>query len=248
MRTHRPSRNQNNQRRNQIPLRPPVPFAGQPYPKEARAPPHYTHARVLEVVPYPGPTPAVLRESIDATPRRDEQGIEEFLRPPRPPEPPLAHEQQDRQHDPVPDERAAHDEMRQTLSQMILSAKPQRRDPAEEHLHPAYHGHQFSDNTVEEDEVAAYATVDAPFEMEFEVDAQNDLGDEEEGEDGGERGVDVWGELAAAMDVAEDVAEEGEERAESLEGDVPARADDLGETEGGERMLWGGEGVGRTNP
>ena len=80
---------------------------------------------------------------------------------------------------------------------------------------------------MREDGPSTYTGVDALFQMEFKVDTKDDLGDEEEHEDGGEGGVNIRCELAAAMGVAEKVTQDGQEGAEGLEGDVPARADDL---------------------
>ena len=175
---------------------------------------------MLEVVFHPRGAPAVLREGVNAAPRGDEGAVVELLAAALAQEPRLADDEDDGEDDAVPNERAAHDEMRQTLPQMVVPAQPQRRDAAEEHLHPAQHRECFANDAVAEDDVAAYLPIYATLEVQFEVDAEADLGDEEEGEDVSEGGVDVGGELTAAVSVAEEVTDDGEDGAESLEGDV----------------------------
>ncbi|KAL8908499.1 MAG: hypothetical protein Q9171_005417, partial [Xanthocarpia ochracea] len=130
--------------------------------------------------------PAVFGESVDAAPGGDEEGVEEFLRASCAFGPGLADEEED------------------------------GCDAPEEHLHPTYHWHYFSDDSVGYDRISAYAGVDPLFEMEFEVDAEYDLDEEEEHEESSEGGMDVGSELATAVGMTEEVAHDGEEGAKGL--------------------------------
>lgn len=63
--------------------------------------------------------------------------------------------------------------------------------------------------------------------MQLQIETQHDLGDEEEHQPVRERGVDVRAELAASVGVTEEVGHDGDDGSDDLNGDVPARADDL---------------------
>ena len=177
MRTHRPPGQNYHERWQQIAFRPAIPLPTEPHAQQPGTPPHDPHARMLQVVLHPRRAPAVFRERVHAAPGGDQQRIEELLTPPRPREPPLTDQQQNREDDPVPDEGAAHDEMRQALAQMIPPAEPQSRDPPEQHLHPADYGHRFPHDPVGEHHVSPYASVDALFKVQLEVDSERDLGE-----------------------------------------------------------------------
>ena len=140
VRTHGPSRHDDDDGGNEIPPRPAVPGATQPHAEQAGAPPHDSHARVLHVVAPPRLAPAVLGEGVDAAPQGDDQAVEELLAPAGATQPRLADEQQDGGQDAICDERAAHDEMRQTLAEVVTAAVTRRGDAAKEHLHPRGHG------------------------------------------------------------------------------------------------------------
>ena len=68
----------------------------------------------------PWTAPAVLGEGVDAAPGGDDDAVEELLRAACTADPALADEEKEREHDTVADERAAHDEVSQTLSQVIV--------------------------------------------------------------------------------------------------------------------------------
>lgn len=167
MRAHGPPGNQNHHGRDQIPLGPPVPLPTQPDTQQARTPPHDAHAGMLQIILDPRPAPAMFREGVDAAPRGDEQAVEEFLRSPRAFEPRLADEQEDGERDAVADEGGPHDEMREALTRVVGAAESQGRDPAEEHLHPADHGHDFPKHAVRHHGVSPHAGVDSGFPMQF---------------------------------------------------------------------------------
>lgn len=222
VRAHGPARDENHHARDEIPLGPAVALARQPDAQQARAPPHDAHARVLQVVAAPGLAPAVLGEGVDAAPGRDHEAVEELLAASGAPQPELADEQQDGEHDAVPDEGGAHDVVRETLSQMVPAAVAHGGYPAEEHLHPAHHRHELSYHAVRLDDVGSDCGVEALGQVQLQVDTDEDLQGEHEAEGVGEGGVDVGRELAAAVLVAEEVGKKGEERAGGLDGDVPS--------------------------
>ena len=72
----------------------------------------------------------MLCESIHASPRCNYQAVKELLTPPRPSQPRLSHQQQNRKYNSIPDERAPHDEMRQTLPKMVAATEAHCRDAA----------------------------------------------------------------------------------------------------------------------
>ena len=227
MRTHRPASHDNHDGREQIPSGSSIPLSRKPYPHQSRTPPHDPHARMLQIVLDPRSTPPVLGERVYASPRGDEQAVKELLAPPCPPQPRLPNQQQNRQDNPIPNERTPHDKVRQALSQMIPSTEPKRRDAAKQHLHPAQHGHELTHDAMHVHHEVSNPRVDTLFEVQFQVNAHDDLRGEHHHEGDGEGAVDVGGELAPFVRVAEEVAEDGEGDAEGLEGDVEARAGDL---------------------
>ena len=170
----------------------------------------------------------MLGEGVDAAPQRNDKGVEELLRAIRAAQEELPHEQEEREHDTVGDKCGAHDEMRETLSQMIISAESQSRDAAKEHLHPGDEGKRLADDTVDNDEEISELGHEAGTgEVEFEIETQEDLDGESEVDNRGEGGMHVVRELAAFVLVAKEVPSDGQEGAEDLEGNVPARAGDL---------------------
>ncbi len=103
---------------------------------------------MLEIVFPPGLAPAVFGEGVDAAPGGDEKGVEEFLRASGAFGPGLADEEEDGEDDAVSDECGTHDEVRETLAEVVGVAESQGGDASEEHLHPTYYGHYFSDDSV----------------------------------------------------------------------------------------------------
>lgn len=85
---------------------------------------------------------------VHATPRRNHDTVKELLTPPRPPQPRLSDQQHHRHHNPVPDKRTPHDEMRKALTGMLAPAEPQRHNPPKQHLCPRHHRHQLPNPTM----------------------------------------------------------------------------------------------------
>ena len=123
MARHGPARQQNDDGGNKVPLWAPISCPTQPHAQESCAPPDDAHCRVLQVIVYPSSAPPMLGERVDASPESDYQAVEELLTPACPPQPHLPNKQQDCEDDSVCNERAAHDEVSQTLSQVIASAE-----------------------------------------------------------------------------------------------------------------------------
>lgn len=183
---------------------------------------------MLQVVLDPGPTPAVLGEGVDAAPQCNDKGIEELLRPVGAAQEELPHEQEEREHDTISDERRAHDEMRETLSQMVIPAETKSGDAAKEHLHPGDEGKRFANYTVNNDEKIAKLGHEAGTgEVEFEIETQEDLDGEGEVDDRGEGRMHIVRELATFVLMAKEVAGNCEDGPKGLEGNVPAGAGDL---------------------
>ena len=205
-----------------------VPVPAQPHARQAGAPPDDAHGRVLPVVPHPVGAPPVLGEGVDAPPRRDDGAVKELLAAPGAAEPELADEQQDRQHDAVRDEGAAHDEVCQALAEVVALAEAQRGNPAKHHLDPRKEGEGLAVDAVQLAHDGPDARVDALLEVKLEVQTENDLGDHEDENRDAEARVDVMGdELAPLVQVTECIPEQGEEGREDLEGDVPSVLGDL---------------------
>lgn len=142
---HRPAGKQDDQPGDEIALRLPATPAAHPHAAQASRPPHNAHARVLDVLGRPVLAPPVLGEGVDAAPRGDDGAVEELWGAARAEDPLLPDEEEDEQQDPVPDERGPHDEVREALPEVVVSAEAERGDPAEEHLHPAHDRHDFAD-------------------------------------------------------------------------------------------------------
>ena len=121
------------------------------YPQEACTPPYDAHARMLEIVLHPCGPPAMFRKSVDAAPERDDGAVVEFLGFASSVEPALADQKQDCEYRSVGHEGRTHDEMRETLPQMITATESQCCDTPKEKLHPAKHGKGFPKEAVSED-------------------------------------------------------------------------------------------------
>jgi hypothetical protein len=86
---------------------------------------------VLEIVVHPWSTPSVLGESVDASPSRNESTVKEFLGSSSPSKPGLSNKKDDDECDSVGDKRAAHDEMSQTLAEVVTLAETDSGDTSE---------------------------------------------------------------------------------------------------------------------
>lgn len=161
MSRHGKTGEKNNDGRDQVSLGLAVSFATHPDAQKSGAPPDYTHGSVLQVIVRPGLAPSMLSKGVDTSPRGDDQRVEEFLTPPGAAQPKLAHEKENGQQNSVGDEGASHDEMGQTLPQMVLSAVAHGCDAPEQHLNPAGDRHGLAQKPMRNDNKAANATVDA---------------------------------------------------------------------------------------
>ena len=92
----------------------------------------------------------MLGEGVDASPDGNQQAVEELLAFAGASEPQLSHKEDDRQDDAVSDESTPHDEMRQTLPDMItlFSAESQCGDCTKKYLHPAGYRHRFPHDSM----------------------------------------------------------------------------------------------------
>lgn len=110
---------------------------------------------MLEVILDPGVAPSMFGESIDTTPGGNEDGVEELLAPAGGPQPRLSHEEQECHDDTVPDKGGAHDEMSETLAEMVPATITHGDDAAKQHLDPTDDRHEFSNPAVDEDDAAS---------------------------------------------------------------------------------------------
>lgn len=175
----------------------------------------------------PSGTPAVLSESIDTAPSSDNQRIEELLTATRLAQPELANEKENSQANTIPDECTTHNEMSQTLAEVIATTEAQRGNTTKEHLRPADNGHDLANDTVCQHEDPTDTTLSCFLEVQLKISAQYDLHDQHEHQPVCERGVEVFVELAALVCVAEEVSQNSDDSADDLNGNVPARANDL---------------------
>lgn len=231
MSRHAPASQHDHQRGDQIALRLAVALSAQPHAQQARAPPDNPHSRVLQIVVHPGMAPAMLRKSVDAAPGRDDSRIEELLAPAGAPQPVLAHQQEDGEQDAVRDERAAHDEVRQALPQVITPAEPLRGDAAKEHLYPADHRHRLPEKAVRQNKISPHPPVDASLQMQLQIHAQPDLHDHHKHQRVGKHCVNVLGELSPLVRMAEEIREDGNDGADNLHRDMPTRSSYLNQNQ-----------------
>jgi hypothetical protein len=222
MRRHSPASHENDDTWDEVPFRLSVPLPAEPHAHQPRSPPYDAHRCVLEVVVRPWSSPAMLGEGIDATPRGNDERVEELLAPSSPPQPHLPDQEQNQENDAVCNEGAAHDEMRQALSGVVSSAEAERGDASEEELHPCHHRQCLAHYAVCLHYDLPYLSVDALLKVQLQVDAHGDLGDQHEHDVWDELGVDVLGELPALVLVAKEVADDCEDSANRLYGDVPS--------------------------
>ena len=113
---HSPAGHQDHNARDEIASWTAGAVSRQPDADEARGPPDYTHAGVLQVVLDPRATPAVLGECVDAAPKADHKTVPELLTSSRASKERLPVKQEDGENDSIGDEGGAHDEVRQTLA------------------------------------------------------------------------------------------------------------------------------------
>lgn len=165
MSRHRITGQQNNDGRDEIPLGPAISLPAHPNTQEPGTPPDNAHSGMLQVIVHPRSSPTMLRKGVDASPGRDDQRVEKLLTAAGTAQPVLTNKQQDSKHDTIGNERASHDEMRQTLSEMIALTEPIRSDTPEDHLRPAHNRHCLAENAMQHNEEPANSTMESLFEM-----------------------------------------------------------------------------------
>lgn len=178
MRRHGPASYEDDKAGDEVALRVAVTILAHPDASQTRTPPDDAHGRVLPVIFNPRGAPAVLREGVDAAPRRNDGAIVKLLRPPRAPHPDLADQQNNGENDTVAYEGAAHDEVRGALADVLALAEAQRRDAAKDQLRPRQDRHGLADDGVARPDELADEAIDSALPVALEVQPQNDLGDE----------------------------------------------------------------------
>lgn len=178
MSRHSPTSQQNYETRNKIPLWRTVSLPAQPHTSQTRTPPNNTHSRMLDIVRHPRTAPSMFRESIDTSPRRNERRVEELLAASRALQPCLSHQHHQSKDDSVPNKGTSHNEMRQTLTKMILSTESQSRNPPKQHLHPRHDRHGFAHNPMSIYSHLADLAMETFRDVEFQVDSEDDLDDQ----------------------------------------------------------------------
>lgn len=91
---------------------------------------------MLNIIMGPFLSPAVLGKSIDASPSRNNCAVPKLLALICPSQEALADQQHETHNHAVGNKGAPHDEVRQTLAEMISVAEPKRCNTAKAHLHP----------------------------------------------------------------------------------------------------------------
>lgn len=242
MSTHAPPRHEYDERGDEIASRPPTSIARQPYSDQPGCPPYNPHGRVLQIVVRPRRAPAVFGEGVNHPPRSNDARIPELLRAARAGKPGLAAEEDDSEEDAVGHERRAHDEMGQTLAQMVALAETLRRNTTEEHLRPGDHGEEGAAYQMGAHEEGTDAAQQSAGKVEFEVGADQHLDEPDEHDEVGKFRMGVGAKLAALVEVAEEVGHDGEEGGEDLDGNVQARAHEA-EHEAGREEQAPGKGL-----
>lgn len=119
MRRHDPAGDAEDSAWDEVALRISIAIPAQPHADQASTPPYDAHGGVLPIITDPVGAPAVLGESVDATPCGEDGAVVEFLRVAAPPEPDLADKKNNGEENSVANERAAHDEVRSALTEII---------------------------------------------------------------------------------------------------------------------------------
>lgn len=117
--------------------------------------------------------------------------------------------------------------MRQTLAEVVILTEAQSGNPTEEHLRPADHRHDLAQHTVGQHKDPPDATLATLLQVQLQIDPQHDLGNQQEHQPVRKRSVSIRPELTALVRMAEEIGQDGDNGSDDLEGDVPARADDL---------------------
>lgn len=224
---HRPPSDCNDETRNEVPLWCSVPLPAQPNPSKAGAPPDNTHSSMLDIIADPCTSPSVLRERIDAAPSSDQSRIEEFLGPACSLQPPLSDKQDEREKDTITDKRTSHDEMRKTLTKMVIAAVSQCSDSTKQHLYPSNDWHSLSDDSVSVNSHLTNLTLETLCDMELKVDTKYYLNGKHKHQDVGEFRVYIRRKDSSAVHMSQEVCCDCYYRSEDLCRYVPSIPNDL---------------------
>jgi hypothetical protein len=235
MATHGPASNGNDDGRNQVALGTAAAVTAEPHAQQTSAPPDDTHTGMLQVVAYPGVSPSVFSESVDATPSSDDHAVVELLRAAGATQPDLTNEKEDGVDDTVCDEGGAHDEVGSTLTGMIALAEAQGSDSAKQHLHPGGQRDDLAQYTVSRNNPLPDLAHETTLDVESKVYAHDGLSEDHHHQPGGILRVYVLAELTTFVGVAEQVAQDSETGGSHLDGDMPSRADDTQDHAGWEK-------------
>lgn len=96
--------------------------------------------------------------------------------------------------------------MSQALTQVSAKAPGLQSGDAEDHLHPAYDGEAFTENSVDGDECWANPFLRSPLQMKLKVDAEEGLCCQVEHQKGSKGAVCGVRELSTFVTVAEEIA------------------------------------------
>lgn len=220
--THAPSGHHDHDTRNEVTAWTSLAIARKPDADKTGSPPDDAHASVLQVVCNPWASPSVFSESVDASPKTDHQAVPELLASAAPLQKLLAVQEHDREHDAVPYERRAHDEMRSALPNMISTAESLACDSTKDHLYPSSHWHDTSQNSVRLHLVWPDLSQETPLQMQSQVHAQDDLRDEHEHQPISEASVSRICELPALVKMSQEVSQHCDRGSKDLCRDVPS--------------------------
>ena len=154
---------------------------------------------MLNIIRDPIPTPPMLRKGIDTSPCRNHRRVEELLRSSCSSQPFLPDQQHENHDNAVPDEGTAHDEVCETLPEMVVTAESERGNAAKEHLYPGGHWHDLAQDRVSEPDRFSNTAVDAFLPMQLQVTSHNNLSHEAEHKPVCESCMCSWRELTAFM-------------------------------------------------
>lgn len=169
----------------------------------------------------------MLGESVDASPSRNHDRVEELLAPSGALQPRLPDQEQNGHNNSIANECAAHDEVRQTLAHVVTAAKSERSDAAEQHLGPGGNGNELAHDAVSGDNESPDLALDSLLEVELKVDAEDSLSEDHPHQPWGEAAVYTWRKLTTLVLMSEHVSDNGHDGRDRLEWYMPPRANDL---------------------
>lgn len=168
----------------------------------------------------------MLRKSVDTSPNAYNKTIPKLLTSPRPREERLPIKQQNRENNPIRNERRAHNKMRQTLPHMLPSAKPLRRNPAKQELHPRQERNHTSHHPMRSHRNLPHLSQKTALNMQLQHHPHPHLHNEHQHQPIRKPGVRILSKLPSLMRVAQKVPRNRNSHAQYLNWDVPARADE----------------------